>query len=219
MKQVVFVATLFASVGFGGTIFDVPALSTNGATPALAAEGWSETSTYTNVAISADLLAGPGYTAWLMNQIGPGTTAANQVAVNNNFTANGSPVFSGLTLGPGNYYLVIQSPVTGSSGWTVVCAFSATCTHSLAPDATFLGVANATSPAAYIPASSFTFRGDAQEFVMTVTGTAGVPTPEPSTVYLFSAGFGFLAWTRARSRRGQPRRYCAPRDGRCWSQA
>lgn len=197
--------TLYASATFATTLFDNVGNPINGGqTSGIVAEGWSLTSTFTNVSITAGLLSGSGYTAYLMNQIGPGTTVANQVAIASNFsipTGSTPPIFTGLTLGPGNYYLVVELPASGATGWTILCAFAGTCSNTLGSGVSFLGTTTpASSPAAYAPASSFTFRGDAREHELTVTGTAAASAPEPSTVFLSLPGFGVLAWTQVRRR-------------------
>ncbi|MGA2255528.1 MAG: hypothetical protein ABSG53_12765, partial [Thermoguttaceae bacterium] len=75
------------------------------------AAGWSQTSTYSGVTITAEIDPGIGSgtsgTAYLMTQIGPGTTSAEQIATAS-FSATGSAfspalntLFTGLTLGPG----------------------------------------------------------------------------------------------------------------------
>jgi hypothetical protein len=56
-------------------------------------------------------------TAYLMTQIGPGTTSAQQEASDNFAAASGislTNLFSGLTLPPGLYYLVVTSSSLGA---------------------------------------------------------------------------------------------------------
>lgn len=83
---------------------------------------WSQTDLYSNVSVKAEL-DGNGTaingTAYLMTQVGPGTTTANQIA-SADFAVTALPfgpdlttLFTGLTLGPGTYYLII----TASGGW------------------------------------------------------------------------------------------------------
>src|ERR1700689_1855570 len=102
--------------------------------------GWNQSLGYTNVTITAPLedntaagpIGGTEGTVYLMNQVGPGTTTANQVAppvlvsgLTNAFTT--VTLFSGLSLPPGNYYLVLvptnASPMSmspeGASGGNV----------------------------------------------------------------------------------------------------
>jgi hypothetical protein len=81
---------------------------------------WSQTNTYGDVSIFADLngFGGSGAgIAYLTTALGPGTTAANEAAAPDNFTFPNSQqdvqLFSGLNLGPGTYYLTVY----GTGGW------------------------------------------------------------------------------------------------------
>jgi hypothetical protein len=88
--------------------------------------GWAQSNGYTNVSIAAYLssadAAPVGYTAYLTNSVGSGATAiANEIASGTFTMAAGVPptyetLFSGLTLGPGEFYLVLvglsPSPVS-----------------------------------------------------------------------------------------------------------
>ena len=90
------------------------------------AAGWTQTSSYQNVSIAAELNGGGGGTitgiAYLMTELGPSTTTANVLATAD-FTAT-SPIsgyppdlvtlFNGLTIGSGTYYLVIAG---SGGGW------------------------------------------------------------------------------------------------------
>ena len=92
------------------------------------AASWGQSTTVTNATIAASLQSSdPAFrtgTAYLMNAIGPGTTAANQVVPPVSFTAPfdlatfdfPAPLtilFTGVTLGPGTYYLVLTAPFSG----------------------------------------------------------------------------------------------------------
>jgi hypothetical protein len=108
-----------SAVASGANIFNVtgsPAFSFGNG---LLMEGWTQAATYSNVSISMPLadgtiggpIVGVQGTVYLMNAVGPGTTAANEVAppvTISGLTATSTPrtVFSGLTLPPGNYYVV-----------------------------------------------------------------------------------------------------------------
>lgn len=85
---------------------------------------WTQTSTHSQVSISA-MLNGSGNTVggttagtfYLMTQVGPNTTTANELA-RSSFsvsTLGMVPLFTGLTLGPGTYYLVGSG--SGPGGW------------------------------------------------------------------------------------------------------
>ena len=193
LKAAALTALLASSVtAHAATIFNV-----TGPTPfgfvnqSPAAEGWSQASTYTNVSITiplADLSAGgpiPGVqgTVYLVNQIGPGTTAANNVAPPvqvSGLTASFTPqvLFSGLTLGPGNYYVVWVS--TSLNDLSMSMEGSSTATSTLGSGVTELG--NSSSllvPAAFPPATSDLLPVSAPgNFFITVSGTpAATPVP------------------------------------------
>ncbi len=80
---------------------------------------WTQTGSYTGVSIGATLysgIAGDTGTAFLSTSVGTGATALYSAAFN--FPSSSSGVvslFSGLTLGPGTYYLVIESTYSGES--------------------------------------------------------------------------------------------------------
>jgi len=149
--------------------------------------GWSLSNTFDNVAITAEIDpgtdSGGSGTAYLMTQIGPGTTVANQIgtatftASGPAFTAQLNTLFTGLALGPGNYYLVLSSP--DGLGWEAADAGASVVT---APGVSLLSL-NSTypsGPAGYAPAGDFSSPlGNNPEF--TVTGS---PVPEPGGVAL-----------------------------------
>ncbi|HZT71715.1 MAG TPA: hypothetical protein VFC10_18440 [Terriglobia bacterium] len=162
---------------------------------------WSQSSSYSNVTVAA-MLDGNSYNeafsgqAFLMTQVGPGTTTASQVAaVDYSVAANASGLvnlFSGLNLGPGNYYLVIDV-TSGAGAWdgSAVPATIATGTG-----VTFLGSGSnfdsfkygSTPP--YIPTfnTNYGTNGNQLEFQVTSLGSTTTPTPEPGTFLLISAG-------------------------------
>jgi hypothetical protein len=170
--------TIFSTEGQGNVGYGI--LGSLGAWAA----GWSQTGTYADVTITAEIDPGTGSgtsgTAYLMTQVGPGTTVAEQIATAS-FSATGAeftPVlntlFTGLTLGPGNYYLVLTSP--SGLGWEVA-------TDGITPVAA-PGVSlifdNATARATiapYAPASNFPFPAP-EDLEFAVTGTA-IPEPTP----------------------------------------
>lgn len=138
--------------------------------------GWSQTSGYTNVTITAEIDPGTGSgtsgTAYLMSQIGPGTTTAQQIATAS-FSATGAaftPVlntlFTGLTLGPGNYYLVLSS--ASGLGWAET---NGTSPVTAAGVSLISNASNYGNPLqTYAPASNFSSNDPELEF--TATGTA-----------------------------------------------
>lgn len=100
----------------------------------LVAVHWTSPTTYTNVSVASKLYCTPCSgkndaafaDAYLMRQIGPLAALADQVAyarVKVSGTRTFVPLFSGLTLVAGDYYLVIYSPaqtVSGPSGEAAV---------------------------------------------------------------------------------------------------
>jgi hypothetical protein len=77
---------------------------------------WTQTGTFSGVTIQANLLSTGGTAtgnAYLTTHIGPGTTTAQQIGAAvpislSNTTPAPVTLFSGLTLGPGTYYLTIE---------------------------------------------------------------------------------------------------------------
>lgn len=190
----VIVSTLGGEGGLGACI------STGllgGDCPAIATASWSQSSTYTGVSISASLfdafsVAGT-INAFLTDSIGAGTTVANEIA-----SANVAyPVdifgqltlFSGLTLGPGTYYLTLHTSETADwlYGYAGVM---------VAPGVSHLGDSKATCCAGYIPSSNPTFPLS-QMLSYAVTGTpAPAEVPEPGTAGLLGAGVVLLGLLR-----------------------
>jgi hypothetical protein len=120
-------ADAIAGVAGGGGVGAVEVNNSEGVS-------WTQTGSYTDVTISAFLSSatdgalGTG-TIYLTDQIGPGTTVANQIAET---TVSGlafpqltaTSLFSGLDLGPGTYYLITASNFSGGGGlgWTFMSA-------------------------------------------------------------------------------------------------
>jgi hypothetical protein len=153
------------------------------------AQSWSSTGAYGNVGVSVNVgTTDPGgsVSAWLMTAIGSGTTTASQIAattftpptVANFLTAPpATALFSGLTLAPGTYYLVL-STTSGAGAWAM-CASTATDTG-----VTFNGARLAFGGlnSGFPPASGFSPTG--RVFGMQVTGTVSTAVPALGTVPL-----------------------------------
>ena len=175
---------------------------------------WTQTITLTNVTISADIAVSGGLqtgTAYLTNAIGSGTTsAANQIAVNTGafFPVGSTPslaaLFSGVTLGPGTYFLVITGPGPGESDNNFWEGSSSTTTIAV-PGIAFGGtdiisgssavVAASESQPGYLPSSN-KVAGSSNlglQFAITDSATA----PEPATILLGGAGLLAIAAFRA----------------------
>lgn len=156
---------------------------------------WTQTSVFSGVSIFATIALGPdtGF-AYLTTRTGTGTTVADQVAgapFTFPATTTETALFSGLTLGPGTYYLTLTVTNNGgSAGWwgtnaqTVTTAAGVT----LSPDYdTF-------TPAAYPPATNF-FTPTSTNLLFRVTGVA-VPEPSTMAALLTGAGLTFLGCLR-----------------------
>ena len=132
----------------------------------------------------------------LTNAIGPGTNAHNIIeSIPFNFSKTKSittPLFSGLSLGPGTYYLTI-APNVGSHPWEQE-VFPVSITN--APGVNFnqfLGAFWGSGNIAFPPASGWTDAGLAFPIVL-----SGTPVPEPATILLL--GLGAVRLFRCRSR-------------------
>ena len=168
------------------------------------AVGWSQTQGYSNVTIGAALddFAGshPNFTAYLTTQIGPGTSATQEIASASvvgpnvaNPTTSLTTIFTGLTVGPGTYYLTIYGDV--NAGLVGLPPLPGDCwTYTTSPTTTLdtgvtllLGNGEAAGVAAYPPASAIPASGG-QSFplLFQVTGT---PVTPPS----LSKSFGSIA--------------------------
>jgi hypothetical protein len=200
---------LLSASAFAGTIVSRDASPFQvGYGPGWQAVSWTETATYTNVAVSALVGTTIGFqqstgTAYLLNNLGPGTTAANQVAAPVAFTTGGSmQLFSGLTLGPGTYYLLIDS-VEGKAGWGQT--FYGGITEVLDSGVTnVLQYQPSGSVQAYSPATPFTSydpKTTGNTLVFGVTGDRQAPptegaVPEPATCAMTLGGLAALLFVR-----------------------
>jgi hypothetical protein len=162
-----------------------PALSTLIVSPFVVSTSWSQSKPYTGVSIAAlvdSAIVGqtPTADAYLTTRIGPGTTVMDEIA-HTRFTVPAelpvcSPascgamvtLFSGLSLGPGEYF-VTMSPATissGAVGWFPALNPTVLVDTGVSEGASF--IAHAVAP--YPPASAFGVYPFAMNF--TVTGTA-----------------------------------------------
>jgi hypothetical protein len=199
-----FVALLATSaVAHGANILSITGPSPFGFANQIAlTSAWRLTSAYSNVSITMPLADDPGGsptggvegTVYLMNQIGPGTTVANQVAppvsisgLTASFTTR--TLFSGLTLPAGNYYVVLVS--TNPNPLSISPEGSSTPTVTPGSGVADLGSGSASSLAMFGPASNITLSLPDNSFI-TVTGDL-VPTQVPTQVpTLNTVGLGVL---------------------------
>jgi hypothetical protein len=166
-----------------------------GATDQMLVTSWSSTNAYSDVNIDFHSNFGPfDGTAYLMTRIGPGTTAADEVVSNAYSATSGSPsltrLFSGLTLGPGSYYLVVTSLPVG--GWdTPYTAGSAVLSIGLGVTRGaqyIVNDGNGPPDLGYPPPSLFS-ELDFYDLEFQVTGSPTSSAPEPATLPWMGVGF------------------------------
>jgi hypothetical protein len=172
---------------------------------------WTQTATYTNVTIQATLdscaFTASGTAYLTLN----GTALANQIATNGSVSFNGGifggdavvTLFSGLTLGPGTYYLTINPSLANSCDelWQNISGAPTVTTGSGVTAGSSGGVGAGHLIAAYPPASTF---GDPASFLFSVTGTlttTAPTTPIPPTAILLGVGLLLLFWYAWRFRK------------------
>ena len=157
---------------------------------------WTVTGSYTDVSVSALISSGSASeegagTLYLTNSLGPGTTAANVIAETAVTNLEYEPtadtgLFSGLTLGPGTYYLISSSNLgVGGIEWEGLSGPTTT-----APDVTSGGDLFSFGTAAFAPSDTFGPLGD-PSFGVDVTGTPAAAVavmPEPGSLVLLGTG-------------------------------
>ena len=173
---------------------------------------WTQTGTFSNVTIQANLSSSSGTAtgnAYLTTQVGAGATVAQQVATTSISTSNpassgvSTPLFSGLTLGPGTYYLVVSGVNLGfgtSASSVTVVGTGVTAN----PDAAVFSAA-----APFPPASTFFNKGQGVLFSAISNAGAstslppatGVPALSPfallaTALLLLASGLGLLKFYR-----------------------
>jgi len=173
---------------------------------------WTQTNTWSNVTIAMPLLDGrpgnpdgtEGY-AYLVNRVGPGTTAAHNMAPPLIVTGLGSSfadttLWTGLTLPPGTYYLILV-PITADPTSISPAIPSAPNSPSYA---TGPGVAvvqntvqlpnNVPIDPIFPPASPFAVFDEAvpSNFITYVSGDPG-PLPQPTATPVPTLGHAALA--------------------------
>jgi hypothetical protein len=199
-----------------------PALSTLIDSSSIVSTSWSESKSYTDVSIAAlvdsAIVGGtPTADAYLTTQIGPGTTTADEIARTRFTVPVALPVcspascgamvtlFSGLSLGPGNYFVTMgPDPISsGVVGWFPALDPTVVLDTGVSEGNSFI----ASGVASYPPASAFEvytieisppFPPMIVDVAMnlTVTGTAAAPIPEPATATLMAFGALFLLVSR-----------------------
>jgi hypothetical protein len=169
-----------------GSIFDV---------------GFSLSSTWTNVQIQGYFngWAGPAseIDAVLSNTVGSGSTALNSAAIFLVSPPEWATLFSGLTLGPGSYHLVLGGANTGvyradSSVITLGAGVTAggsqiVCNAPCGGSGTTIDTANLANSTGWQPWGA--------DLLLQITGNTGVP--EPGT-WVLTGGAVLVLWQRTR---------------------
>ena len=238
-----FLAFVLSACAQGTVIVSVSSTTQNSAASARLfsqtafATGWTQTGSYQSVSVSALIFGGQhaeSGTAYLVDAIGARTTVADQIAsapfsvpVGSAFSSPFVTLFSGLTLGPGTYYLVLtgngpdflsdvewrmDAPVAVQTDAGVTSDPRALCAASVDP--ALLGGVCGFPLSGYIPASPFLDLNQANpnagvgcptcRFSLLVTSDAAAP--EPAVWTLVAAGLLFVTLTgdRWRTRRTPP---------------
>jgi hypothetical protein len=206
-----------------------PALSTLIDSTSVVSTSWSQSKAYTGVSIAAlvdSAIVGqtPTADAYLTTVIGPGTTTMDEIARAQFAVPATLPVcsisscgamvtlFSGLSLGPGNYFVTMSpDPLSsGIVGWFPALNPTVLVDTGVSEGTSFI----APAVASYPPASAFTVYtmglppiifDVAMNFA--VTGTTAIPEPSTSTLIAFAALLLILSKGVARSyRSGKPGR-------------
>ena len=218
MRFSILAVFLLGQAAFGSTIVFNLAGGTSGSEGGLLAVSWTQIGAYTDVSIGANLAAANGLpgtdatgTAFLMKQIGSGTTAAEEIAsapisvFGNPGTNAMTSLFSSLSLDAGTYDLVIDpSDVNSidSLDWDGAGTPTQTLGSGVSNVMSFMG---ASTTASFAPAN--TFASDNLSHIFEVQGTPGTQTPtatpEPSTTILIGCGLAVLAITRVRRSKKQ----------------
>lgn len=187
------ILALFATggVAHAANVFNITGPTPFGfANQTVLVQAWTHLATYSNVSITMPMednsaggpIGGVEGTVYLMNRIGPGTTTASQVAppvVISGLTASFTPrlLFSGLTLPPGNYYMVLVS--TNSNPLSMSAEGSNPVVVTTGAGILALGSGSSGSPAVYPPASSIPLNPPGNLFITVtgdVVGVAPIPT-------------------------------------------
>jgi hypothetical protein len=184
-------------------------------------QGWSQTQTYTNVSISVALFSWtPGntfnITAYLTTATGPSATTALATDVFSGQTADATPqnflLFSGLTLGPGSYYVTLAGSdnIGAQPGalWPTECDSGCPITEDtgiVLLDQNFANGSFGSQNPSFPPGSTFVTGPSPVNLLITADSNSGVPTPEPSAIAQMLAAFTALLLAR-RKFHGQMRR-------------
>ncbi|HZU28758.1 MAG TPA: PEP-CTERM sorting domain-containing protein [Bryobacteraceae bacterium] len=178
--------------------------ASDGLTPMVYAVEWTQNATYTGVDFFANLftVGSPGTANYaLVTAIGPGTSFAADGIARGSVTTPTNPTDVDLfhlgSLGPGTYYLVLDSPVPNTA-WQYNYPIQGN--YTTAPGVTFVGDQwsyGASINSGYTAGSNFSGTSLPVEFA--VTGT--MATPEPATFGVIGIGLigvAVLVWMTRR---------------------
>ncbi len=178
--------------------------------PGVGAVEWSQTSTFFNVTISANVWEPNGqpigtinYT--LVTSIGSGSSYATSGVAEGSVTALYDPGYVALvtlpSLGPGTYYLVLDSPST-DTGWSYGYP-SGNSTIATDPSASFLGEYSSRGAfvdGGYTPGSTFFDSTPYVPLEFSVESADPTGAPEPRAMLMVGLGLAGLGWLGRRRR-------------------
>jgi len=144
--------------------------------------------------------------AWITNQIGPGTTTPTNVLASTTFAGPAfadtlENAFTGLTLGAGTYYLVLSALLApNDTGWDLTKnppTVTGTPENSYVQSWGNSGVSGPFAPAGVISQISTDPNDD--NFIFSITTSS--PTPLPAALPLFVTGLGAMGLLARRRKR------------------
>jgi len=186
---------------FGEVIVSDSAGGTSASNTAFLAVSWTQTGTFDDVTIAAALESGLPLqatgTAYLSNKLGTGAGGGNvldtfAVSTNNNDPGLLITLFTGLTLGPGTYYLSIND----GSGlyWVEAGSPVRTLASGVTEGSNFKSSGAIGTPPISTNFVDYTSAHPLFEVSGTPVGSAA--TPEPSTIVFLVTGLGSMVFAR-----------------------